>query len=427
MKIALIAYSISPFYGSEYAVGWDFVTHMAKEHELYVFYGCSKPTTMGQKDDLNEYTKQTGMENVHFICVELPNDVIHALYSRLRKVHYLLGFYFQYKSWHQLLKKEIECWNRNIAFDVIHYLNPIGFKEPGYCYELDVPYVWGPVQGVQNRPYALWRALDWKGKIEASIRFVLHNFYLRYSKRLKRAIDNTDILISALPLTKIQFEKIHKKESIYLPENGLSEMKTNTPVTYVSQTPLKLIWVGEISQRKALVILLDALNLLPPSMLHLFHVDVIGEGKMRNRMENYCKTHGLDGIVAFHGKIKREEVADYFSKSHLHIISSLGEATTTVLWEAMSYGVPTMTLDHCGMSGVVCDNCGIKIPIHSYKQVVSDMANQLLYIVQHPNTIARLSSGVLQCSAKYSWDIRLQIFNNAYSEAILSYRKRNES
>ena len=68
--------------------------------------------------------------------------------------------------------------------------------------------------------------------------------------------------------------------------------------------------------------------------------------------------------------------------SHLHVISSLGEATTTVLFEAMSYGVPTMTLDHCGMAGVVCEECGIKIPIHSYNQVISDIAKRIDELIE---------------------------------------------
>ena len=426
MKIALIAYSISPFYGSEYAVAWDFVTRMAKVHELYVFYGCSKPTTIGKQEDFNEYAIQIGLKNVHFICVELPDDAFHSLYARLRKVHYILGFYFQYKSWHQLLKKDIEKWNEEIDFDVIHYLNPIGFKEPGYCWKIDKPYVWGPVQGVQNRPYALRKALNWKGKAESVIRYILHNYHLRYNKRLKQAIEHTDVLISALPLTQIQFKTIHGKESIYLPENGLSEMINTNPIKWDSNCPLNLIWVGEISQRKALIILLEALILLPKEKLKLFHLNVIGDGTMKTEMEEYCKRRGLNDIVNFHGKIERQEVAKFFSKSHLHIISSLGEATTTVLWEAMAHGVPTMTLDHCGMSGVICNDCGIKIPINSYNQVISDISNHLISIVENPETIEKLSEGVLKCSTKFGWDIRCQVFNDAYFDAISNYRKKNE-
>ena len=108
--------------------------------------------------------------------------------------------------------------------------------------------------------------------------------------------------------------------------------------------------------------------------------------------------------------------------SHLHVISSLGEATTTVLFEAMSYGVPTMTLDHCGMAGVVCEECGIKIPIHSYEQVVSDIAKNIDYLIENPEKIQQLSQGVLECSKKHMWENRVKIFNEVYEKTVLKYK-----
>lgn len=107
--------------------------------------------------------------------------------------------------------------------------------------------------------------------------------------------------------------------------------------------------------------------------------------------------------------------------SHFHVISSLGDATTTVLFEAMSLAVPTMTLDHCGMAGVVCEKCGIKIPIHSYKQVISDMAKHIDELIENPGRIQQLSQGVLECSKKYMWENRVKIFNEVYEKAALKY------
>ena len=107
--------------------------------------------------------------------------------------------------------------------------------------------------------------------------------------------------------------------------------------------------------------------------------------------------------------------------AHLHIISSLGEATTTVLFEAMSFAIPTMSLDHCGMSGVVCDKCGIKIPIKSYNQVISDMAANIEWIIDNPSIITELSKGVIECSKKFMWVNRIQLFNDTYDRLIQKY------
>lgn len=132
----------------------------------------------------------------------------------------------------------------------------------------------------------------------------------------------------------------------------------------------------------------------------------------------------LKGNVTFHGKIDREQVQQLISASHLHVITSLGEANPTVIWEAMAKAVPTLTLDHCGMSGVVCDRCGIKIPVGSYRKVTTRIANEIDYIIEHPTRINELSTGVLACSERFMWDNRIPLFIETYTRLINEYRAK---
>ena len=81
-----------------------------------------------------------------------------------------------------------------------------------------------------------------------------------------------------------------------------------------------------------------------------------------------------------------------------------------------------MTLDHCGMAGVVCEKCGIKIPIRSYRQVISDIAKNIDCLIENPERIHTLSQGVLECSKKYMWENRIKIFNEVYEKAVLKYK-----
>lgn len=111
---------------------------------------------------------------------------------------------------------------------------------------------------------------------------------------------------------------------------------------------------------------------------------------------------------------------------HLHIISSLSEANTTVIFEAMSCGVPTMSLDHCGMHDVICERCGIKIPVHSYRQVVRDMGAQLQHLIRNPHILKSLSDGVLQCVPAFRWENRIELFNELYDKAIEIHEKRRK-
>jgi glycosyltransferase involved in cell wall biosynthesis len=152
---------------------------------------------------------------------------------------------------------------------------------------------------------------------------------------------------------------------------------------------------------------------------------IVGDGYLRQELEQYVRDSHLEDMIVWHGHIPRDAVQQLFLKSHLLVITSLSEGSPTVIWEAMSKAVPTMTLDHCGMRGVVCEKCGIKIPINSYKQVVRDMSDHLTRIIENPQEIHRLSQGVVECAQKYTWDKRREFFNRQYEVTKENYRRKS--
>ena len=194
------------------------------------------------------------------------------------------------------------------------------------------------------------------------------------------------------------------------------KMERTSAVKFNGDT-LRLIWIGAVNERKALVILLDALSQVRAKNWHL---DVLGDGDQRQKLQEKFST--LNKNITWHGMVDRTSVQEVLLQSHLHVISSLGEGNPTILWEAFGKAIPTLTLDHCGMAGVVCEKCGIKNPIHSYKQVVSDIASKIEDILEHPSIIEKLSSGALECSKKFMWDNRIGLYNETYNHLINSYK-----
>lgn len=176
-----------------------------------------------------------------------------------------------------------------------------------------------------------------------------------------------------------------------------------------------MIWIGSIDDRKALIILLEALRNVQSNKWRL---DVVGKGYLEDKMKAIAIKYGINERINWMGSVPRTQVFETMKHSHLHVISSLGEGNPTTLWEAMSLAVPTMTLDHCGMSAVVCERCGIKIPIRSYKQVVNDMASQIENLILNPERVVELSKGVLKCAKKFMWDKRIAIYDEVYDRVI---------
>ena len=113
-----------------------------------------------------------------------------------------------------------------------------------------------------------------------------------------------------------------------------------------------------------------------------------------------------------------------FAQSHVHVISSLGEGNPTVLWEAFSKAIPTLTLDHCGMAGVVSAECGIKIPIRTYQQVLNDMAFAIDDLMEHPEKITRLSQGTIECAKKFMWKNRIALYDDVYDKIVKKWKNK---
>ena len=401
--IILVTYDISPYRGSEASVSWNYVSNMGVHHKLIVLYGRGK-------GEIEKYLESHQMPNVSFVNIPYVSLQGSGL---LLDIKYNLN----YRRWHyQTYLKAKELVN-NEHVDIIHYLNPIGFKEPGYCWKIkEVPYVWGPIQGVENRPLALFPALSPKGKINALVRRIVHNGLFILMPRLKKALDRVDVVFAATPNTVKNLKRWYHKDSIYLPENGIMKMERTTPVMYDGGV-LRLIWIGGICERKALVILLDALAKVGG---HNWHLDVLGDGDQKEKLQK--KFSHLNNHITWHGMVDRASVQEVLFQSHLHVISSLGEGNPTILWEAFGKAIPTLTLDHCGMAGVVCENCGIKIPIHSYNQVVEDIVDRINGVLHNPKIIEQLSVGTIECAKKFMWSNRIALYNKIYDEISKKYQ-----
>lgn len=402
--IALITYDISPYRGSEASVSWNYVWNMRHTNKLIVIYGKGK-------DEIERFIAENGLiEKVEFI--NIPVETVNGK-GIMMDIKYNLA----YRRWHL---KTYEMVNKMVdegRVDLIHYLNPIGFKEPGFLWKITkVPYVWGPIQGVENRPFELYHALSMKGKCNALVRRIVHNGLFIFMPRLKKALKRVDVVFAATPNTVKNLKRWYHKDSIYLPENGIMKMERTIPVMYDGGV-LRLIWIGGICERKALVILLDALTKIEG---HNWHLDVLGDGNQREKLQK--EFAHLNNHITWHGMLDRASVQEILLQSHLHVISSLGEGNTTILWEAFGKAIPTLTLDHCGMAGVVCEKCGIKIPIHSYNQVVEDIADRINGVLHNPKTIEQLSVGTIECAKKFMWSNRIALYNKIYDEISKKYQ-----
>lgn len=420
-NILVLCYQLSPTKGSEYSVAWNYVKNMSRDNKLTVLYGVSGQH-LGDVQEMDEYIQENDIPNVTFVPV-LPNKWTKRLNFLNERNVFVYSFYFAYSAWQKQVYHVAKQLVEEQKFDLIHYLNPIGYREPGHLWKLDLPYMWGPINGMGNYPSVMFDFLPYKSRIKFAFRSFANTWQLKHSKSIRKAIQRTDLLLAATTECADICAGVFGKKAEYLPENGMT-LAASLELSKFDKLDhqVRLIAVGSLDGRKNVLTIIRALEY--SSKRNLFHLDIVGDGPLRSQLEAYTAAHKLDSCVTFHGMMPRKTVREMFQNAHLHVITSIGEGNPTTIWEAMSCGVPTVTVDHCGMHDTVSEATGYLIKVSSSDNIAKDLANLLDSIAEDPGQLISKAKQVVEDSKKYLWERRIPFFEECYDKCIANYKAK---
>lgn len=332
-------------------------------------------------------------------------------------------FYFAYQAWQKQVYKVAKTLIQNEKIDLIHFVGPTGYREPGYLWKLGLPYIWGPIGGANSNSLILTKKISTISKLKFIFRNWANQIQLKFNRRLRNALHCTDLLLTSTSENQQIFKTVLHINSYYLPENSIASPIKLNEKKFNNIDKFHFIIVGSLIPRKAVNILLEALVLIKHK--EKIVVDIVGNGPERQALEVFSKKHQLQSYINWHGQLPRNKAVDVFNNAHMHVITSTSEGNPTTIWEAMSHGVPTISFDHCGMHDTICERCGIRIPIHNYNQCVNDLANEIDELLEHPKRFEELAFGVLECAKKFTWEEREKFLLNYYEMAISNYKNKH--
>jgi glycosyltransferase involved in cell wall biosynthesis len=188
-----------------------------------------------------------------------------------------------------------------------------------------------------------------------------------------------------------------------------------------SEKPLELnlLWAGRLEKRKALPIALEALSLHPALPVKLI---VAGDGPARSEWEELAKRLNPGSRVTFLGKVPFGEMQTLFRQSHAFLFTSLCDSTGTVVLEAMSHGLPLITLDHQGVGTFVPDDAAIKVPVTNPEETVAAFAEAILALSKSPDRRRQLGMAARRYALSQSWVHRSEQMSSWYQELACANR-----
>lgn len=166
-----------------------------------------------------------------------------------------------------------------------------------------------------------------------------HHNNEKYAVDVVRSSKNLDyfVLVSK-ELKKFYTKKLRKYpvKCVYIPN-----MLDSIPKRLAPLDEKRLISVGRLSAEKGQMDLLKMFNQL--SKKHPdWHLDIIGDGPERDKLEEYIKEKKLKEKVTLHGFQSRTYIDKMLHQSSLFIMTSFTESFGIVLLEAMSHGIPCL-------------------------------------------------------------------------------------
>lgn len=418
MRVLLSCYGFSPYRGSEAAVGWNIAKELATHCDVTVVCG-DLADKQEVKQDLEKW-KQCGemIPNLHFSYVG-PTRLIKFI----EKIHNLPGcwalYYLAYRLWQKQAYKRAQKLYREQAFDLVHHLTMIGYREPGYMWNLPIPFVWGPVGGAPNEPIAYLKLFSVSGCVKVFLRTVCNEIQKRIYFRAKKAakcakkvwaVTDADCHMIR-DLWGVKCEKMVETGTVLRSEGYVRE--------WSSEQSLRIVWSGIHTSRKALPILIYALAQVRKERPNAdIVVDILGEGPETEGWKRLAGRLGVAQLLNWHGRLPHDQALKVMNGGHVFAFPSLKEGTPHVVLEALSLGLPVICHDACGMGIVVNEACGIKVPMVSPDESILGFSTAISGIISGEVSVESLSRGALARSRELNWKEKAKLISRAYEEII---------
>ena len=412
MNILYIAYSCNPNKGSEDKIGWNTPFESAKINKVFVI------TKEEHREVIEKYVDEHKIENLKFYYVDIPK-----IYKKCFN-----GFLYsgRLNIWHHRVLPVAEKICKSEKIDVIHQITPVEFRSIGdYGNISDVKFICGPLGGAESLPEGL--RFYAKGNRSVEVFRSVVNFWYRLKYQINKKFKKCDYIFFANRETKSYLEKSIKgiTSEIYT-DIGLSESEFDDSNRYINNLDLKkrvkshnkcvFLLAGRMIYRKGHHFLIDVLKRLPSQLEYEFRF--VGDGKELESLKKRCKDLNLSDKVFFTGKISFDNMRKEYENADVFVLPSIRETTGSVVLEALSKGLPVITINKFGGSIMVDETTGWLYDGSTKEEYIENLKNILVECIKNPDEIIVRGKNARIRAEKYMWKEKLAHYNDIYRDLI---------
>jgi glycosyltransferase involved in cell wall biosynthesis len=399
--ILITAYDVNPYRGSESATGWNYPYHLSKYNKITVV------TRENNLPNIYKYIAEKGIDvtNMEFIGFDLP------IWARFWKKG-VRGSFLYFYLWQLFLG--LSFYSKRKSYDICHSLNFHCDWAPSFLWLLGKPFIWGPINHNEKLPDYILNNLSQKKlrteKIKLCFKYLFWKvdpfLYLCKTKASKILVGHNDVIkrLNLAPNKCVLFNQI--------------ATDINTPVTS-KLDDFNILFVGRGLLLKNYEIILDAFKLCITDKIikeKKLTISFIGVGKdAKEKLLIQAEKLEILNFVQIEDWVPFEEMNTYYSNASTLCFPSF-EGAGMVIAEALSHGVPVITIDKNGASHELDTSCSFIVDSSSKGKVIMGISEAFTALINDDDIRVAMSSAAhVYAKENLSWSAKSKKISNIYS------------
>ena len=409
MKILIAAAACHPTSGSEAYVGWQAISQLRREHDLWVL------TSGWCRDGIETFLLENpDWTNVRFFYVDKaipdhPNRLVARIFSWTR-----------YRRWCLLAAKVAKKLAGEVSFDLAQHVTMATWRTGSPLSEIGIPWIWGPIGGGEAFPSNMLPVLSPVAALFEIAR-ALNTMMAKQSQAVRCATRSAALVLPNNPETEslivslgVPKERIRRLCQSFLPEERLERLKRVASISPRQDGQLRCVAGGNLEGRKGVAIALRSLGLLAKEGIPFLYT-YLGRGPELEHLKALAVRLGIAERVNFVESLSGDEYIQALQSSHVYLLPSLREGVPVTQMEAMAAGCVPVVAD-CGGAGPMASSGGCEpTKVSTSVDMARDIAGTLKMLWENPDDWSRLSEKAAQGIIHgYSADNYHKMINNYY-------------
>ncbi|MCK8517538.1 glycosyltransferase family 4 protein [Methanoculleus sp. 7T] len=228
-------------------------------------------------------------------------------------------------------------------------------------------------------------------------------------------IKHSDMIFALTDNARLEVQKYLNKNSITVPNGVDLDLFKSDQLESVAQSDIpKIACISRLEKGKGIECALHAMRLIvkryPNSKLI-----IIGDGLIRQELENLTNSLGIKKNVEFIGEVPNYDIPKYLASVNIYLLTSFREGFSMSLLEAMAFGLPVISTP-VGIAQYILNGCnnGYLVPIRDPHAI----CEAVVKITENPEIKVMFSKNSAEKAKEYSWSKIIKQYEKGYYKII---------